>query len=223
MSMNKALLQEVESPESLVQATTDVIREKIVSRQLRGGASLNERRLSEQLGLSRTPVRAALRQLEGEGLLGREGRTVFVRTITFEEVMQILAVRLVLEIEAVRLAIGRFDAALIREIRDELLAMTDSASVGNDKHWEIDDKLHLGIAHASGNDLLHSMIMGLRMRTRMFGTKRIPGRFEPGRQEHLALLDAIAAGDSERAIAAMRAHLTNTRDSIVATVQGGPL
>jgi DNA-binding GntR family transcriptional regulator len=201
----------------------DVIRQQIMSRQLRGGASLNERRLSEQLGLSRTPVRAALRQLEGEGLLGREGRTVFVRTITFEEVMQILAVRLVLEIEAVRLAVGRIDPALLSEIRQELLAMSDSASVDNDEHWQIDDKLHLGIARASGNDLLHSMIMGLRMRTRMFGTKRIPLRFEPGKQEHLALLDAIEAGNTEAAIAAMRTHLINTRDSIVSAVQGGPL
>jgi DNA-binding GntR family transcriptional regulator len=221
--MKKPELQGDQSPENLVQSTMDVIREKIISRQLRGGVSLSERRLSELLGLSRTPVRAALRQLEGEGLLGREGRTVFVRTITFEEVMQILAVRLVLEIEAVRLAIGRFDPARIAEIREELLAMTDSATVDNDRHWEIDDKLHLGIARASGNDLLHSMIMGLRTRTRMFGTKRIPSRFEPGKQEHLALLDAIEAGDSEKAKAAMRAHLTNTRDSIVAAVQGGPL
>jgi DNA-binding GntR family transcriptional regulator len=221
--MKKTGLQEDESTETLVQTTMQVIREQILSRQLRGGASLNERRLSEQLGLSRTPVRAALRQLEGEGFLGREGRSVFVRTITFEEVMQILAVRLVLEIEAVRLAIGRFDPARIAEIREEILAMTDSASVDNDKHWEVDDKLHLGIARASGNDLLHSMIMSLRMRTRMFGTKRIPLRFEPGKQEHLALLDAIEAGDTEAAIAAMRAHLIHTRDSIIAAVRGEPL
>ena len=221
--MKKTELQEDESTETLVQTTMEVIREKIVSRQLRGGASLNERRLSEQLGLSRTPVRAALRQLEGEGLLGREGRSVFVRTITFEEVMQILAVRLVLEMEAVRLAIGRFDPAHIAEIREQILAMTDAASVDNEKHWEVDDKLHLGIAQASGNELLHSMIMSLRMRTRMFGIKRIPLRFEPGKQEHLALLDAIGAGDTEAAIAAMRAHLTHTRDSIVLAVQGKPL
>lgn len=221
--MKKPDLQEDESTETLVKTTMDVIREQIVSRQLRGGAALNERRLSEQLGLSRTPVRAALRQLEGEGLLGRDGRNVFVRAITFEEVMQILAVRLVLEIEAVRLAIGRFDPGHITEIRNEIVAMTDSAFVDNDKHWEIDDMLHLGIARASGNALLHSMIMSLRTRTRMFGTKRIPNRFEPGKKEHLALLDALEAGNSEAAIAAMRAHLINTRDSIVAAVQGGPL
>jgi DNA-binding GntR family transcriptional regulator len=68
--------------------------------------------------------------------------------------------------------------------------------------------------------LLYRLIFSLRLRTRMFGLQKIPKRFDPGKAEHLALLDAIEAGDKEAAVAAMRLHLQNARDSILAAVIG---
>jgi DNA-binding GntR family transcriptional regulator len=220
IDMNNEADISVEETETLVESTVQLLRDKIVSGEFAARALLNERRLSEQLGLSRTPIRAALRQLEGEGYLGRDGRSVFVRAITFEEVMEILAVRLVLEAESVRAAVGRMAPQRIAEIRKAVRSMTDSGSIVPSKHWEVDDMLHLSIAQASRNSLLYRLIFSLRLRTRMFGLKKIPKRFEPGKAEHLALLDAIEAGDTEAAVAAMRLHLQNTRDSILAEVKG---
>ena len=79
----------------------------LLSGELGGGAIVQDRRLAERLGLSRTPVREALGRLEGEGLLRREGRVLIVNAVSVEDIMEILAVRRVVEAEAVRLATGR--------------------------------------------------------------------------------------------------------------------
>ena len=87
------------------------------------------------------------------------------------------------------------------------------------RHWEVDDALHLGIARSSGNKLIISLVSDLRVRTRMFNKDRLPTRFEPGKQEHLEILDAIEAGDEATASERMMAHIANAREAILRAAQ----
>ncbi len=212
--------QPPDQPEGVAASAYRVLRDMLLSGGVRGGTVIQERRLADELGLSRTPVREALQRLEGEGLLERQDRFLQVVSVTISEVMEILAVRVLLECEAVRAACGQISPARICAVRERLSAMLDPDTVSDDEHWEIDDLLHVSIAEASGNRLLARLIVELRQKTRLFGLRGIPSRFQPGRAEHLAILDALERGDREDAVDRMHCHLRNARQAILATLSG---
>jgi DNA-binding GntR family transcriptional regulator len=205
---------------SLAVSAYEQLRSMLLSGGIGGGQVIQERRLAERLGLSRTPVREALGRLEGEGLLRRDGRLLFSVSVSVPEVMEILAVRRLLEADAARAAAGQMPPAQIQSIRAAVLGMADPHAVTSDEHWANDDLLHLSIARASGNSLLLRLIRDLRQRTRMFGLRRIPSRFEAGKDEHLAVLDAIEAGNTDMAGARMQLHIDQAREAILTALVG---
>ncbi len=202
-------------------AAHERLRGMVLSGFLPGGSVVQERELSDLLGVSRTPVREALQRLEGEGFLERRGRFLCVQSVSVTEVLEMLAVRQLLECEATRAACGRISADAIHAIRARMEGMADAAEVSDDAHWAADDLLHLTIARESGNALLLRLVGELRQKTRLFGLRRIPSRFGPGKEEHLAILDALAAGDSGRAVDLMRTHIGNARQGILTAIAGG--
>lgn len=208
---------------SLTQTAFDAVLRMIQTGALANGDVVNERRLAEQLGLSRTPLREALGRLEGSQYLRRSGRTLLVNGVELNEILEIMSVRMLLEADAARSAAGKMPAATLADIRRRLLAMASPEQVSAGHHWEVDDFLHLGIAETSGNKLLLRLIGELRTRTRMFGKETVPARFAPGRNEHLAIIDAIESGDGERAARAMVLHIAGARNAIVRSVTGGGL
>ena len=195
-------------------AAYDSILEAILSGAFPGGAALSERRLGDELGLSRTPVREALGRLEVEGFVTRRGRASIVRTISVQEFLEILHLRHLLEVEAVGLACGRLPAAELDRLRCAMEQADDPEAIAPDEHRALDDAFHGSIARHAGNGLLADTIMQLRQRTRMFNLKRIPERFLPGRLEHLAILDALDVGDPTGARHAMATHLDHVKAAI---------
>lgn len=187
---------------------------------LPGGAIVQDRKLAEQLGLSRTPVREALGRLAGEGFLRRDKRLLTVHSVTVEDVMEILATRRLIEGETARLAAGRIPQELIDKMRAAIRGMASPREVSPDRHWTVDDLVHLTIAEASGNRVMARFVKGLRERTRMFGLSRIPRRFDPGKEEHLAIIAAIERGNGEHAARAMQRHIDNARKGILAVLAG---
>lgn len=196
-------------------AAYDSILEAILSGGFPGGTALSERRLGEELGLSRTPVREALSRLEAEGFVLRRGRASIVRTVSVQEFLEILHLRHLLEVEAVGLACGRLPAEELARLRGMMEQADDPAAIAPEEHRALDDEFHRGIARHSGSGLLADTIMQLRQRTRMFNLKRIPERFMPGRLEHLVILDALEAGDAGAARQAMAMHLDNVKGAII--------
>lgn len=207
---------------SLTEQAFEAVLNMIKSGALVNGEVISERRLAELLGLSRTPIREALGRLESRHFLRRSGRTLLVNGVELAEILEIMAVRKLLEADAARQAAGRMSPGKIADIRARLLQMTSPATVTADYHWEVDDLLHLSIADTGGNRLLQRLIAELRVRTRLFGKETVPGRFAPGREEHLAILAAIEAGDGEAAAAAMVRHIEGARQAIVQSVTGLP-
>jgi len=206
---------------SLTQNAFDAVLHMIQTGTLANGDVVNERRLAEQLGLSRTPVREALGRLEGSHYLRRSGRILLVNGVELNEILEIMSVRMLLEADAARSAAGKMPAARLAAIRLRLGEMARAEQVSTLHHWEVDDFLHLSIAETGGNKLLLRLIGELRTRTRMFGKETVPARFEPGRSEHLAIIDAIESGDGDAAAKAMVLHIEGARNAIVQSVAGG--
>jgi DNA-binding GntR family transcriptional regulator len=105
-------------------------------------------------------------------------------------------------------------------LKSAILGMIDPKEVSQERHWTVDDLIHLSIAEASGNHLMARLVKDLREKTRMFGLSRIPRRFDPGKVEHLAIVDAIERGDGEGAARAMRDHIDRARQGILDLLAG---
>jgi len=200
---------------TMVDIAYESIVSGIITRRHAGGEVLQEARIAQALGLSRTPVREALGRLEGEGLLVRNGRVLMVRSVTVKDYLEALFLRRLLEAEAVTLACGAIPPQILSDLRARVAALTDPAAISAEAHWQLDDDIHSAIAQASGNELLAKLVADLRLKTRLFNLKKLPDRFIPGRAEHLALLDALLANKPNAARKAMVAHLENVRASIL--------
>ncbi|WP_439495785.1 GntR family transcriptional regulator [Bosea sp. (in: a-proteobacteria)] len=196
------------------------IRRMIFAGELPGGTVVQDRKLAEQLGLSRTPVREALGRLAGEGYLRRDKRLLTVHAVSVEDVMELLATRRLIEGETAWLAAGRITPDRLADMRAAIDSMIDPREISHDRHWSVDDLIHLSIAEASGNRVMARLVKDLRERTRMFGLSRIPRRFEPGKDEHLAIIAAIEQGDGDGAARAMQLHIDNARQGILDLLAG---
>lgn len=191
----------------------------IMRRELRGGDKLVEQRLAEQLEISRTPLREAMQRLEGEGLI-RKGatRSYVVRVVEMREYLQSLRVRKVLEAEAAALAAGKVRPEEIARVREAVLALERTVPYNTQAHWACDDEVHNLFIDACGNAVMATILRDMRVTTRLFEIAQLAERLGPDSREHLAILEAIEAGDAEKARAAMATHAQSLFDFAVSTI-----
>jgi DNA-binding GntR family transcriptional regulator len=189
---------------------------KILSHELSGGAVIQERKLAEQMGISRTPLRDALKRLEGEGLLVRlTDRLITVRVITLEDYLHTLDVRAMIEPYAAAAALRAIGEADIAKLRDKLEALAAYEGDGFDLHWEFDDALHDTIAEHSGNPFLARTIAEMRRYTKIFERQMIPLRDKPGIEDHRRILDAFVSRRADKVREAMTDHIKNVRKRVL--------
>jgi DNA-binding GntR family transcriptional regulator len=190
----------------------------LYSGELRPNDVIMERRLAEKLGISRTPLREAIRRLEGEKLLRRQkGGAIVVCPMSIEDFLNILSVRRLLEGEAARKAAGRVSVEELLGFRDRIMAVAAADESGSSAAQELGRELHLCIAHASGNNVLASVIEDMGRRTRLFIRlfMRVSERRTQVCEEHLALISALLDNDGERAKASREQHIDNIRAYIL--------
>lgn len=198
------------------------LRDLILTQSLPPGSALREQEITRTLGVSRTPLREALRRLEGESLVRRlSGGGVVVNSVSVEDVVETLHARKLLEGEAAAMAAGRLDPSVAEALRARILALRESARPDREEHWAVDCALHQAIAQASGNKLLCRTIESLKHRSRLFDMRRVPNPVVPVCDEHIEILEAICAGDPERASDAMTRHIVNVRQGILESLMGG--
>lgn len=188
-----------------------ILRQAIITEQIPAGERLVERKLAQQLGVSRTPVREAIRRLESEGLVRHISRKgVVVARMSPREVWDVYNIRSVLEGLAARLAAQWISAEELAELEDYLVQMEQAA---NDKDLERLNSLHPRfneiIYRASRNPRLHRMINNLA--DYVTGFTRIgytaPGRLREVSEEHRAIFEAIKRGDADEAEQQLRHHI----------------
>lgn len=196
----------------------DLLRDRILSGQLRSGDLILEKELAAQLDMSKTPVREALALLCEEGLVQLFPRRGYmVRTLTVEETLDTFDLRLILEGAACERAASRVSADQIARLRD--LARYDCCG-GQKLALDNADALthsfdfHVLIARASGNAALAAHIEKLLRESR-----RITAiGFVYG--EHDTIVDALAARDAVAARRAMENHINSGREAAIAALSG---
>lgn len=207
--------------ETLAVQAADAIRELIAAGRVAGGERLVESRLAGQLGVSRGPVRDALRLLTAEGLVRDEPRRgTFVVRLTEQDVADIYDLRIAVETAAVRLILRRDDLKPLRALRR---AIEDMRAVSRDAPLtaEADLRFHGAVCEVSGNSRLRDVHR--RYATELLILLRMDEEnlaHPPGATvaEHEELLAAFSHGP-EAAEAAFRAHLEVARDRVAAYVR----
>lgn len=188
---------------------TDKLRERILKGQYAPGERLVENKLSIELGVSRIPVREALRALAAEGLVLIEPRRgASVATLSPHVAREMVEVRATLEGLNAKLAAQRRDPALIAELEAVLREGMDAAAQGRaDELIELNTRFHEVLGNIAANSVLQEMMRSLRERTAaLFG----PANAVRARQnwdEHAQILQAVIAGDADLAALLAARHV----------------
>lgn len=208
--------QPVESGKLAEGAYRSVLND-IIRCALPGGSVIQERKLAQALGVSRSPMRDALNRLEGEGLLVRlTDRLLTVRVITLEDYLHSLDVRALVEPQAAALATPRVTAEELDRIDAQLRAIETATEPTREQHWAFDDRLHGTLADRSGNPFLAKTIREMRRYTEIFERQTVPARVSPGAGDHRALVQALRERRPDQVKTAMAAHIRNVRKRTLA-------
>jgi DNA-binding GntR family transcriptional regulator len=199
------------------------LRAMILRGELAPGERVQERALCEELGISRTPLREALKVLAASGLVELwPSRGARIAPLRADEVAQTFDVIAVLEREAGGLAAVRLDAARIDELCRLHEAMLAHARVHDSESLlRLDLQIHRTLVEVAGNRMLAAVHEGLAIRVERarFIVSTDPERLRRSMQEHEVILEAILARDPARVADALHDHCLRTRDAIVAAIR----
>jgi DNA-binding GntR family transcriptional regulator len=197
----------------------EILREKIITGELRPGESINERRLATWLGVSRTPIREAIQRLSDNGLVAIVANVgTSVAEIDAGRMQEFFLIRASLEGLIIRRAAIRIDDEGLFRLR-QLIDQQTSASAGPDvgRNIGVDNEFHRTIAEISGLDATWTLLQ--QVMAEMIRVRHISNRLPRHRlrtvKEHQAILDALASRDADRCEHAMRSHLDNAYRSIL--------
>uniref|UniRef100_J2A1P6 GntR family transcriptional regulator n=1 Tax=Streptomyces auratus AGR0001 TaxID=1160718 RepID=J2A1P6_9ACTN len=185
------------------------IRDDIVSGALAPGSRLIEEILAARYGVSRVPVREALRTLQSEGFVTtRHHAGACVAEPTEQEAADLLDIRALLEPLGAARAAARRSPAHLKVLRGLVRLGRERARHGNPADLQqLDDWFHETLAQAVGSPSLTALLTQLRRKIEWVYTVEPPARAGESWDEHGAVLDAVARGDAERARALMAAHV----------------
>lgn len=190
------------------------LREEIVSGSLAAGAPLVEGTVAARYGMSRTPVREALRRLQQDGLVERADRGMRVRTRSPEEILEIYEVRIVLEAEAARGAAERATRLDLMRIAGALDRMKAADPADAGAMAATNRAFHEALWSASHNGTLVDVLTRLHSHLTRYPATTLtsPGRWDTVLTEHADMLAAIETRDGETAGRIAREHMTEARD-----------
>lgn len=192
-------LGEAHAPLTSMIATT--IRERIVNGDLAPGVRLVEARLSEELGVSRVPVREALRALAADGVVTIEPRRGASVTVYSPELVQeLVEVRATLEALNAKLAARRHNPELIARLQHIVSQGAEIAKSDDPKKLHDDNvNFHEALAGIAANSVLRDMVRSLRERTAPIFAPHSRKRARENWEEHAAIVRAVIAGDADLA------------------------
>jgi DNA-binding GntR family transcriptional regulator len=191
----------------------EAVEELIIYGTLPPGQHLVEANLARRLGVSRIPVREALQVLARDGWIDlRPQQGAFVHRPTRQEVDDVFSVRTLLEVESTRLAASRATDDSVQALRAIVRAGREALGRGDEKELvTLNSEFHACITQTGGNQVLVGLIARLDKRIRWHFAPVVKLRGSDSWREHEDIVEAIAAGDPDRASQAMRKHAEITR------------
>ena len=209
----------IDSYQPLRETVCAALRDAIKRGILEPGERLMEVQLAEELGISRTPVREAIRKLEQEGyVIMMPRRGTYVSDVSVKDVKEIFEIRSALESLAISLATMRIEPDELEKLQT-LLAQIGGHIENKDidKIVATDIEFHGLLYQVSRNERLVNIISNLKEQLARFRTLSMsyPGRLQETLAEHRAMVEAIAAGDVEAAREAAERHMEQAEETLL--------
>lgn len=205
---------------ALYQEVAERLRQRIFAHDLAPGSWIDEQALAEHYGISRTPMREALKVLASEGLVTlRPRRGCYVTELTEQDLDDIFPVLALLEGRCAYQAVTRARPADLARLRAAHALLERTAASGDvDAFFEANQQFHRQVQQLAGNRWLLQVIDDMRkvLKLNRHDSLSREGRVGESLNEHRAIMQAIEAGDAAAAQARMHEHLLNGRAALAA-------
>lgn len=196
------------TPRALYQEVAEQLRQRIFNRELEPGGWIDELKIAEEFGISRTPLREALKVLAAEGLVTMKVRRgAYVTEMSEKDLHDVYHLLSLLESDAAAMVAIHASAAERQSLQD-LHAELENACGERERFFAINERFHMLLLELANNRWRGQMVADLRkvMKLNRHNSLLKHGRIEDSLQEHRAVLAAIMACDAQASAQAMQAH-----------------
>ncbi len=206
------------APTALYQEVAERLRQRIFAHELTPGDWIDEQKLAEQYGISRTPLREALKVLASEGLVDlKPRRGCYVTEISRQDLDDIFPLMAMLEGRCAADAVKRAKSADVKQLAEMHERLEAASREGRiDAFFEANQEFHKRIQELANNRWLLSVIQDLRkvLKLSRLHSLSLEGRLQQSLEEHRAIMAAIKTGDAAKSEKLMYEHILSGREAL---------
>ena len=202
---------------ALYEEVAELLRQRIFSRELEPGSWIDELRIAEELGISRTPLREALKVLAAEGLVTMKVRRgAYVTEVSEQDLRDVYHLLSLLESDAAGVVAATAEDSQIAELA-ELHSQLEAAVQDAEAFFDVNERFHMRLLELANNRWRDQMVADLRkvMKLNRHNSLLKSGRIEESLAEHRAIMQALQARDAAATTARMREHFANGLNAAV--------
>lgn len=203
------------TPRALYEEVAELLRQRIFNRELPPGSWIDELKIAEELGISRTPLREAIKVLAAEGLVTMKVRRgAYVTEVSEQDLREVYELLALLEADAAgavcRLASAE-ELAELQTLHAELEQAALPGTGSRERFFELNEAFHLRLLDLARNRWRKQMVADLRkvMKLNRHSSLFKSGRIEESLKEHRAILAAVLARDAAEAVQSVQTHFAN--------------
>jgi len=199
------------SPHALYEEVAELLRQRIFNRELEPGSWIDEMKIAEEYGISRTPLREALKVLAAEGLVTMKVRRgAYVTEVSDRDLAEVYHLLSLLESDAAAVVAQKASDAELKTLQ-ALHRELERAVKNRDEFFAVNERFHMRLLEIAGNRWRNQMVADLRkvMKLNRHNSLLKSGRIEESLAEHRALIDALVARDAAAARERMQRHFNN--------------
>jgi DNA-binding GntR family transcriptional regulator len=200
-----------------------IIRQNILSGQLQPGDRINEVQIAKELNVSRSPIRSAINELIGEGLLESiPNKSVRVKQLTEKQIIDVFEFRLFVESYVIEKVIACLDDQIINKLVEFKENFRKKGNAGRlNEYVELDTQFHGFLVECSGNEIVQDSMQRISVLTIPFRVISLTSnsRFQSSIIEHIGIIDAILDHDVSLAETRCREHLLLAKNEIIIYLQ----
>jgi len=199
------------SPHALYEEVAELLRQRIFQRELEPGSWIDEMKIAEEYGISRTPLREALKVLAAEGLVTMKVRRgAYVTEVSDRDLAEVYHLLSLLESDAAAVVAQKASEAELKTLQ-ALHRELERAVKNRDEFFAVNERFHMRLLEIAGNRWRNQMVADLRkvMKLNRHNSLLKSGRIEESLAEHRAVIDALVARDAPAARERMQRHFNN--------------
>jgi DNA-binding GntR family transcriptional regulator len=203
------------SPRALYEEVAELLRHRIFQRELEPGAWIDELKIADEYGISRTPLREALKVLAAEGLVTMKVRRgAYVTEVSTQDLYDVYHLLSLLESDAAGVVAANATAAQLAELEALHAELEEAAKPGTanaDAFFAVNERFHMRLLEIANNRWRDQMVADLRkvMKLNRHNSLLKTGRMEESLHEHRAIMAALTAHDAAGTVERMREHFAN--------------